>query len=134
MSVSISRCRSCQSMINLQWSTCLVCGQALQEDVRPEIILPGEIHPTVAGRLFRAVHNDPPIKPGWAVSFRGPTGQIEGGRVEDAHYRGGWIFTLKDGMELRGTEILSVAKVENEVWKGAWTVRDHGLSGEGLFE
>lgn len=79
--------------------------------------------------------DDSPIKPGWAVAFKGASGQILGGRVKTAHRQGGtWVFELEDGLRLPEGKILSVARVEGGKWLGAWSVREHGLSGEGLFE
>lgn len=71
-----------------------------------------------------------PLKPGWAVAFKGATGQIQGGRVKTTHkQRGTWVFELEDGLRLPEGKILSVARVEGGVWMGAWSVKEHGLSG-----
>lgn len=79
--------------------------------------------------------DDSPIKPGWAVAFLGTTGQIQGGRVKTAQRQGSiWIFTLEDGQRLPEGKIRSVAMIEGGKWMGAWSVREHGLTGKGLLE
>lgn len=71
-----------------------------------------------------------PIRPGWVVSYRGASGQIQGGTVAEAvpspH---GWRFRLTSRVELSEQQVLSVARVEGGRWFGAWTVAAHGLSG-----
>jgi hypothetical protein len=77
---------------------------------------------------------NPPIPPGWVVSYRGSTGQIMGGTVKAGRRHGGvWVFDLEDGTALPDGQILSVARVEGGRWLAAWTVKDWGLDGARLF-
>lgn len=77
-----------------------------------------------------------PIKPGWCVAYRQHRdAKIEGGRVRSARREGSaWTFTLENGEVIHEKKVTSVAMIEGGKWMGAWSVREHGLSGEGLFE
>lgn len=76
-----------------------------------------------------------PLKPGWTISFYGTSGRVEGGKIKAGRIDfGRWIFTLEDGRELKEREILSVMRIEGGHLLGAWSVREHGIAGEGLFD
>lgn len=72
----------------------------------------------------------PPVLPDWVVAYRGRSGLIESGTVAEAVPSGtGWRFRLVSGIDLSESQILSVGEVEGGKLVGAWSVREHGLTG-----
>jgi hypothetical protein len=82
---------------------------------------------------------NPPIQPGWLVTYRESDGRLQGGDLDRQHgtvasaeYGSrGWVLTLTDGSSVAFAEIQGVTKTAQDgSVLAAWTVRAHGHDGE----
>ena len=82
----------------------------------------------------------PPLQPSWLVCYRDRRGVLCGGCDDRAHGTvkecrwdgNGWIVQLTDGQWLPLSSIRSVGQTESTGQiVSAWTVREHGYTGEG---
>ncbi|BCA55312.1 hypothetical protein W02_24520 [Nitrospira sp. KM1] len=81
-----------------------------------------------------------PLRPGWLVAYRDRTGKLRGGfeeraagTIQECRWEGnGWVVDLTNGESLPASIIQAVGRVNAEGRIiAAWSVRHHGLDGEG---
>lgn len=82
----------------------------------------------------------PPLQPGWLVSYRDRQGRLRGGcdergqaTVQTCTWNGrGWLVILTNGEQLPLSRIVSVGQTDAQGRViAAWTVREHGFDGGG---
>jgi hypothetical protein len=133
---AVSRCARCQAVVNVHWPSCLVCKAHLpQVEVAEETV-------SVSGDSPSAPAHPPaaPLQAGWLVVYRDRQGRLCGGADDREHGTvqacewgwNGWTVLLTDGQRLPLSLIRSVGQIDqNGKLLAAWTVREHGLDGQG---
>ena len=136
---AVGQCPQCHAVVNVHWSSCLVCHA---------LLIAGPFHETEGRTSAPPAHSQatttevtaptPPLQPGWLVAYRNRTGVLCGGcdgrqhgTVEVCQWDGnGWTVELTDGQRLRLSAIRSVGKTDSAGQVvSAWMVREHGYDG-----
>ena len=138
---AVGQCPQCHAVVNVHWSSCLVCHARLKASPSRETAGPTNAPPAQPQAApTEKTAPIPPLAPGWLVSYRDRTGALRGGCDDRAHgtvrecrWEGhGWSIQLTDGQRLRLSAIRSVGKPDSVGQiVSAWTVKEHGLDGTG---
>lgn len=155
---AVSQCAQCGAVINIHWSSCLVCRAVISSDPvasRPRQIAAGhyeQLEESVVlnelGGTTRAATQDPlpidpstsPLPPYCFVTYIDTQGRLRGGwderatcTVKQSHGVGANCqVELANGVRIPLRAVRAVGHL-NAAGRlvGAWTVREHGYDGNG---
>lgn len=135
---AVSRCSQCEAVVNIHWPSCLVC-RAILPPV-PGAAPPSQVTPDHQERVGEPIA---PILPGWLVTYLDKAGKLSGGSEDPGHGTvqecrrdaGRWLVYLTDGQRVPLSLIRAVGQmgVHGRIC-AAYTVREHGYDGNGLFQ